>query len=158
MVHYSVALPCHRFNQAKYFAVAVVAVDQEHGTVPFAVEASFGHGSSASMDLGQTTAATCTNLTYTLYSQNNTENLSLAAVGKCPYFSENLLLNIRLSGCPKGFELSHNPAQCVCQERLLEYTHKSTIDKQKIHHTTNFWLGYDNTTRGLVLHPHCPFN
>ena len=154
----SVALPPMYPGQA--FIVSVIAVGQEHGTVPSSVVASLGK-SNASVKLGQisqTTAATCTSLIYTLFSQNKNENLSLTAVEKCQYTSPELLLKISLLECPKGFELSGSPPQCVCQERLLQYTQKCTIDDQKIHRTTNFWLGYDNATRGLVLHPHCPFD
>ena len=67
-------------------------------------------------------------------------------------------IHVTLLQCPEGFELSDSPAQCICQESLQKCTKDCTIDDQKIHRTTNFWSGYDNATRGLVLHPHCPFD
>ena len=155
----SIALP--QIYPGQTFNIIVATVGQENGTVPSSVVASFGLESTASVDMGQvsqTTAATCTSLTYTIFSQNKNENLSLATAGKCPYITQNLQLKLILRHCPRGFELSGNPAQCRCQERLLEYTQICTIDDQKIHRTSNFWLGYDNTTRGLVLHPYCPFD
>ena len=141
------------------FKVAVATVGQENGTVPSSVVASFGLESTASVDMGQvtqTTAATCTCLTYTIFSQNKNENLSLATAGKCPYITQNLQLKLILRHCPRGFELSGSPAQCRCQERLLEYTQICTIDDQKIHRTSNFWVGYDNTTRGVGPSPILP--
>ena len=143
------------------FKVAVAAVGQENGTVPSSVIASFGLESTASVNMGQvsqTTAATCTSLTYTIFSQNKDEKLKLAVVEKCPYITQSLYLKISILQCPRGFELSGSPAQCKCQERLLEYTQICTIDDQKIHRTSNFWLGYDNAIQGLVLHPYCPFD
>ena len=151
----SIVLPPIYPGQA--FIIAVATVGQEHGTVPSTVEVSFGLGSTAIVASGQrsqSTLGTCTNLTYRIHSLNKTENISLSAAQKC----QQLELQIDFVECPKGFELSGSPAQCVCQERLLEYTQKCTIDDQKIHRTSDFWLGYDNATRGLILHSHCPFD
>ena len=61
--------------------------------------------------------------------------------------------------CPNGFTLSKISNQCVCEER---HTNSCDISNQEITHTASddFWVGVDNTngTKGLILHPHCPFD
>ena len=144
------------------FSVSVVTVGQANGVVPSSVQAQLGSNSQATMGAfqnRQNTKTVCTNLTFTLYSKNDTETITLTT-GRCVLIEQHrkVYINVSLLQCPEGFELSDSPAQCICQERLQEYTKDCTIDDQKIHRTTNFWSGYDNATRGLVLHPHCPFD
>ena len=144
------------------FNISVATVGQANGVVPSSVQAQLGPNSQATMGAfqnSQNTQTACTNLTFTLYSKHDTETITLTT-GKCILVEPNLKLyiDVTLFQCPEGFELSDSPAQCICQERLQEYTKDCTIDDQKIHRTTNFWSGYDNATRGLILHPHCPFD
>ena len=144
------------------FKVPVVTVGQANGVVPSSVQAELGPNSQATMGAfqnSQHTKTACTSLTFTLYSKNDTETITLST-GKCILVQPNLkrYINVTLLQCPEGFELSGSPAQCICQERLQAYTKDCTIDDQKIHRTTSFWSGYDNATRGLILHPHCPFD
>ena len=147
------------------FNVSVVTVGLAGGVVPSSVNAQLGPNSQATMGAyqsSQNTKTACTKLTFSLYSKNDAEIITLTT-GTCSVLVSNLIqtslyINVTLLECPEGFELSGNPAQCVCKERLQEYTKQCTIDDQKIHRTTNFWLGYDNATQGLVLHPHCPFD
>ena len=144
------------------FNVSMVTVGQTDGVVPSSVQAHLGPNSKAKMAAfqnSQNTKAQCTNLTFTLLSNNTSERITLAT-GKCSVVEQyyKIHINVTLLKCPKGFELSVSSAQCVCQKRLQVYTKKCTIDDQKIHRTSNFWLGYDNATRGLILHPHCPFD
>ena len=144
------------------FKVPVVTVGQANGVVPSSVQAELGPNSQATMGAfqnSQNTKTACTSLTFTLYSKNYTETITLTT-GKCILVQPNLkrYINVTLLQCPEGFELLGSPAQCICQERLQAYTKDCTIDDQKIHRTTSFWSGYDNATRGLILHPHCPFD
>ena len=146
------------------FNVSVVTVGQENGVVPSSVQAKLGPHSQATMGTfqnNQNTKAECTNLTFTLFSKNDTETISLTTAGRCSVVAPDSYkrhIHVTLLNCPKGFELSDSSAQCMCQERLQEYTKECNINDQRIHRTSNFWLDYDNATQGLVLHPHCPFD
>ena len=146
------------------FNVSVVTVGQENGVVPSSIQAQLGPHSQSTMGTfqnSQNTIAECTNLTFTLFSKNDTETISLTTAGRCSVVAPDSYkrhIHVTLLNCPKGFELSDSSAQCMCQERLQEYTKECTIYDQKIHRTSNFWLGYDNATQGLILHPHCPFD
>ena len=62
------------------FNVSVVTVGQENGVVPSSVQAKLGPHSQATMGTfqnNQNTKAECTNLTFTLFSKNDTETISL---------------------------------------------------------------------------------
>ena len=62
--------------------------------------------------------------------------------------------------CPPGFELLQNPPACNCAQRLKQFTRMCRIENGKIERNTEFWVGYvqDNSSDGLILHPHCPFD
>ena len=61
--------------------------------------------------------------------------------------------------CPPGFELSATEPTCKCAQILQRFTNKCIINDKTIARDTEFWLGFtqDNTSDGLILHPHCPF-
>ena len=64
--------------------------------------------------------------------------------------------------CPPGFNLSESASSCVCEQRLSKYTNLCNITKGLGQITREsqdqFWVGYDNQSRELILHPFCPFN
>ena len=148
------------------FKVPVVTVGQANGVVPSSVQAELGPNSQATMGAfqnSQHTKTACTSLTFTLYSKNYTETITLTT-GKCILVQPNLkrYINVTLLQCPEGFELSGSPAQCICQERLQAYTKDCTIDDQKIHRThskkwgvpTLLWvLRSTFTLKGVCEHP-----
>ena len=68
-----------------------------------------------------------------------------------------LKIKVRFRSCPDGFSLS-TQGRCTCEERLQRYTTECDINDQSIQHRSEFWVGFDNQSRGLILHPHCPFD
>ena len=140
--------------------IPVVAVGQENGVVPTTVQASLGPDSRATFGAFQNSQKTqekCSNLSFQVYSSDSSEIITLT-VGGCStlVYVQHLQLNVTLLECPVGFQLSGDPAECLCQDRLLVYTQTCSIGDQKIHRTSDFWVGYNN--EGLILHPHCPFH
>ena len=113
----------------------------------------------------KTISNTCTSLNYTVFSISSFVLLELYADEQCATFGDILNINLTVNQtCPPGFRLSKSKRSCACDERLIikEYTNNCTIangvgkitrDSQK-----QFWIGYDNQTHGLILHPHCPFD
>jgi len=47
---------------------------------------------------------------------------------------------------------------CVCGQRLQKYTNSCNITDRTIAHDGDYWMGYDNQSEELILHPHCPFD
>ena len=113
---------------------------------------------------------------YTIQSttEHSTQEMTLYAEGPCPPEIKihpsptemNTTLNtlrvlIDILDCPPGFQLSQTqPAICICAERLQQFTNTCLVDDQTIlrEHDAQFWVGYDNHSRGVILHAHCPFD
>ena len=68
---------------------------------------------------------------------------------------------IDILDCPPGFQLSQTqPAFYICTDRLQQFTNTCLVDDKIVlrEHNAQFWVGYDNHSRGVILHPHCPFD
>ena len=115
----------------------------------------------------------CTFLNYTVQTQAVLEGRSYEMtlrVGPCPTKERTVSLkpsnvikvHVLILQCPPGFEL--NEAEpwpvCNCAQRLKRFTETCRITHRDIYRESEFWVGYtqDNTSDGLILHPHCPFD
>ena len=158
------------------FHIPVVAVGQRNGTVPSIVQSVIKLGNNLEVSLQdnqylQTASNTCTKLNYTVFSLSTPVMIDLHAEGNpCskvdPTYMTHytLLIYVNLTqNCPPGFNISEAARACVCEPRLAQY---AGIDKCNITNglgqiTRNsgqkFWVGYDNQSHELILHPHCPF-
>ena len=145
------------------FLISAVGVGQRNGTVPAVVRAELGMTSQAKIDNFQKVqeiAQHCSILHYTIYPHATLEevHLELYAEGLCPRLGDPLKAFVKLLKCPAGFAMSESKNSCLCEERLLEYTSSCNITDATIEHSGNFWVGYSNSSSGLILHPHCPFD
>ena len=142
--------------------ISVLTLGQRNGRVPAVIQTDFSQSNSRFVDSQRTqdTSSNCTDLHYTLLSpsQQTQESIILYAQGPCPRESRSLSINIDVLQCPHGFELFE--AVCVCHQRLQKYTDTCNIDMEAIFRPRGgaFWVGYDNASQGLILHPHCPFD
>ena len=145
------------------FTVSVVGVGQREGTVPATVRSITDSGATLERYQSvQEANNNCTALNYTVFTSYS-GSLVLYADGPCSASSD--VLNIRLTinqTCPPGFNISESLDSCICEQRLQEYTNECNItnglrlitrDSDK-----DFWVGYDDQSDGLILHPHCPFD
>ena len=102
----------------------------------------------------------CTELYYQVYSSttNNSGTLVLYADGPC--LTDGLVIKISLNvlPCPAGFSLNSSQKICDCEPRLQQYSIRCNITHKTLTREGNFWVGYDNHSQGLILHPHCPFD
>ena len=162
------------------FTVSVVAVGQRNGAVPATIRSQIvldrDSSSQRSCSLEgfrrklqgfqylQQASNYCNTLNYTVFSLSQCKmSLVLYADGPCSTFSDklNIPLNINQT-CPTGFSLSELLDSCACNERLENYTSKCKIinglGKITRDSDKDFWVGYDDQSDGLILHPHCPFD
>ena len=138
------------------FKLGVVTVGQLNGSVPSSVLA-FPHAILSPLQTSQQTNASCTNLTYTVFSMNSSVRISLNVGDKCSATGNKLILNVSLKPCPNGFVISKNLRRCVCAEQLRPYTNTCSIDDETISRTNNyFWVNYDTQLKGLILGSFCP--
>ena len=104
---------------------------------------------------------TCTTLSYVISSLSQSVWLDLHAEHN-PCDVE-LQITVKLNQtCPPGFNISKSAKSCVCEPRLAQYTNNCTITNGVGQITRKsgqqFWVGYDNQSHGLILHPGCPFD
>ena len=87
----------------------------------------------------------------------------MIADGPCSTFGDKLSITLTTyHQCPPGFKISELVRACVCEPRLGHYTHQCNITNGvgQITHGSGqqFWVGHDDQSRGLILHPHCPLD
>ena len=118
---------------------------------------------------------TCKNLTYTVFSDRDYEQMNVQIGDYAYYFYQQsyhntyLTVEIHLHKCPAGFDLSPHTHGCDCNKKLQKYqkqTYNVTCDinDQTIQRQGSLWIqGYPlfNDTvepTGIVVHEHCPFD
>ena len=144
------------------FQVSVVTAGQRNGIVPAAVRSHTDKGRLASSQYIQQTTKMCTTLNYTVFSQEDV-SLELYPEGPCSTVSAKLLLKLSTrQSCPPGFSVDSNSMSCVCDQALQKYTNRCNITNGLGQITREsddtFWVGYDNQSHRLILHPQCPFD
>ena len=144
------------------FPVSVVAVGQRNGPVAAKIIGTIDSGATLlSSQYIQQANNTCTTLDYTVFSLFNSSILHLYADGPCSTFSYALNISLTINQtCPPGFNISESTRSCVCELRLARYTNRCDVTSGKITRNLGqqFWVGYDNQSHGLILHPLCPFD
>ena len=147
--------------------VFVVALGQRNGTVPALVQAEVTEGKDpqaqiARFEASQQIKNTCSSLKYTVLTEAENSTVTIQMYprdGPCPLFVRNVSIVAEIIPCPVGFEFSESERACVCDNRLVEegFTAVCNISDQIIHRDGEFWIGFDSE-KGVILHPHCPFD
>ena len=159
------------------FQVSVIAYGQRNGTIAAAVRShldiqfpAFQQNIPVEGDklqgyqYLQKAHNTCTTLNYTIFSLSQIRvSLDLYTDGPCSIFGNALSLKLTINqNCPHGFNLSESASSCVCEQRLAKYTNLCNITNGLGRITresqNQFWVGYDNQSHELILHPFCPFD
>ena len=119
----------------------------------------------SSLEYSQNIDNNCNTLKYTIQSRavGTTQEKTLYAQGSCsPTQTNTLTVIVKIKNCPPGFQLSMNEPTCICAERLQQFTNTCSVDSITVlrEHNVEFWVGYDSDdeSRGLILHPNCPFD
>ena len=156
---------------------SVVAIGQRNGKLPSTVRSTISPKNSGFETANvkpagarlrdsqylQKASNTCTKLNYTVFSLYQNVFIKLQAEGSpCSKFSHTVIAVNLNQICPPGFNISKPQKSCVCEPRLAKYTHQCNITYGigQITHDSyqHFWVGYENTSDELILHPHCPFD
>ena len=142
----------------------VVASGQGKETTPAVIRAffndTFGNTSLAQFQDTQKVKKTCTELYYQVLSSaaNHNKTLVLYADGPCSTDGRVLNISLQFLPCPPGFSLNSSERICGCEPRLQKYTTRCNITERAITREGEHWVGYDNSSQELILHPHCPFD
>ena len=169
--YYNIPYPVYP-GETFQLSVPTVTVGQRHGTVFSTVRSTAITNSIHSHPANlldyqylQHTNNTCTKLNYTVFSLSREVVLVLHPEGSpcSQYNGGSLYFSVKLNQtCPPGFNISESARSCVCEPRLAQYTNECNITNGlgQITRESNqhFWVGYDNSSHELILHPYCPFD
>ena len=147
--------------------VPVIALGQRNGATPAVIQVTdtSNNVNISNLEGTQNIDNTCNTLKYTIQSRavGTSQEMTLYAQGPCsPAETNTLTITVNIENCPPGFQLSMNEPICICPERLQQFTNTCSVDSTTVlrEHNAEFWVGYDssNESRGLILHPNCPFD
>ena len=153
-----------RVYPGQFFKLPVVATGQRDGIISAVVRAWF-NGTHENVSLApfqdtQNVPNICTELYYQVRSSttDNSGTLVLYADGPCSTNGQLLNISLEFRDCPRGFSLNPSEGICECESRLQKYTTRCNITERTVQRGGDFWVGYDNRTTQLILHPLCPFD
>lgn len=158
--------PVIQVKKGHAFTVSLVAVDQVHHTknyVPIHSYLSSTESELAKGQLTQITKESCSNLTFTVKSPHNREELILYAGGPCKDArpSQGRLTIILLPcECPTGFQeiVTNISCECACDSNLFPYITDCDPGTKRLIREGDFWI--TNTTGSnwgdYLIFPHCP--
>ena len=147
------------------FTVSLAALDQVMHTIPATIRAELTSSSGSNARLGdfqniKQIEGACTDLQYTLFSPDSSEELILIAEGPCGSTGRaTRSIVVEFLPCPDGFVQTNT--ECTCEPRLRKFTTTCNVSNNSVKRSGTFWMGvlYENSMyKGLILHPHCPFD
>ena len=154
-----------RVFRGQSFSVSAIAFSQANSSIKGPVRSqlkSLPGNEMRSLDGNlQKLENQCTDLNYTLYSENQQEEVTMYANGvQGDGESAVLTLLVTFEDCPEGFVLVSD--RCVCDERITEYGGTCNVEVGTITKAQNIWIGThkdeNNSYVGLILNRHCPFD
>lgn len=153
-------------KKGENFTLTIVTVDQLNNSIANASVHSYlaEGGSLHAGQLIQNTGEGCTNLTFTVSSQQQFEQLIMYAVGPCGYANMSLLeqdIEFLPCTCPVGFQQDFSEetkCECKCDSRLNPYITECNIENKTLVRSGDFWITYINESDGYIVYPHCPLD
>ena len=147
------------------FTISVIALNQVGKAVPASIRAELLSDTGSNAEFGELQSiqqidSKCTDLQYSLFSPDVSEEFVLYAEGPCGSSgTAGRAVKVDFLPCPDGFELSLS--QCICELDIQKFTNTCHINDRTIQRHGDFWFGpqYDNKSyNGMIVHPHCPFD
>ena len=170
-------------------SVNLIAVGQRFTPVPAHVIGSIQSYSTKELSpiwpRLESLRSTCTDITYKLYSQEDTllltpyfegihhghlvskpkESVNDSVTLQALTLFEQLSIALKFKKCPLGFVLHETDRSCSCHPSILSHDLKCDFDSFKIRRTGQQWIGLsrDSTQRagaylGVIVHQYCPLD
>ena len=163
--------PTIRVQKGKAFNVSLVAVDQVNHTVYANISSVLSSplGGFGEDQQTQSVERNCTNLTFNVFSPQDSVTLNLYPNGPCrsaTLSTSHVTLKFLDCTCPVGFQpLSNNQSstrcECVCDIKLSPYIIDCDVVINSVFRKgTNSWITYIKNTNPpeYVIEPNCPFD
>ena len=154
-------------KKGEQFTIEVAAVDQIHHPISTNITISLQSTNSGlkSGQVSQYVNETCTNLTFNVQSEHNSEKLYLNADGPCSsraYSMATISVGFAPCTCPIGFDAieTSNNCDCTCASLLSPHIKDCDSVNGSFIKTDRSWISYTNETEpnGYIIHRHCPFD
>ena len=158
-------------KKGEMFAVSLVAVDQVNHTVNATIVSSLSSnlGGLGEDQTSQTTTETCTDLSFSVFSPHEFEELSLYAIGPCKDAKVSQgQINIQFLSCtcPVGFQpntMETTKCVCECDSKLYPYITECHQQNKTLVREGSFWITYLNSTNdtsnyNYLIYRHCPLD
>ena len=149
------------------FTITLASVDQVNHTVDATIH-SYLYYKTSRLGKGQqaqTIASTCTNLTFKVYSKEDSEILTVYSGGPCKDIGiskRSIGIHFIPCKCPIGFKKSNKTykCDCVCDPRLKQFISNCNISTKCLIRNGKFWMTIVNSTNKILflIYPHCPFD
>ena len=155
--------PPFRVIKGQKFTVSIVAVDQVNNTVQAIIHTllSSQSGGLGEGQITQNTTENCTELSYTIFSSNASEELFFYAEGPCKDIGiGKKSAQVHFLPCPVGFKLTESESSCDCDPSLKPFVTTCFIENATLLRTGEFWIDSVNTTNdsSYLIYSHCPFD
>lgn len=147
------------------FTVSVVALDQVNRPIPASIRAEPPSDTGSNAEFGelqtiQSIDGICTDLQYSLFSPDDSEEFVVYAEGPCGNSgTAGRTIHMDFLPCPDGFQLSLS--KCICESGIQKFTDNCRLSDRTVQRHNDFWFGplYENGSyTGVTTHPHCPFD
>ena len=157
-----------RVMKGEAFPVSVAAIDQAshpiNATITSLLSSSsvFGEGQQR-----QHVVASCTDISFNVYSRDTTEVVTIFADGPCgsaAFSTRQFTIEFLNCTCSIGFqpsEMMPSNCVCVCDPSLSPYIEMCNYSTDSLLRTgTDSWITFTNDTypSGYIIHPNCPFD
>jgi hypothetical protein len=165
--------PVVHVPKGRNFTVSLVAVDQLNNTISHATIHSLLNSTESGVREGQLiqkTSEACTDLTFSVFSPHQTEELILYPEGPCKdakLSRSRLVIQFTTCECPIGFQPKVTEAtrcECECDSNLKPYVTDCVPETTTLIREGSYWLMYINTTTtslnsyNYLIYPHCPYD
>ena len=164
--------PLVRTPKGGNFTVSLVAVDQLDNSISYATIHSLLNSTESGLREGQLiqrTGEACTELTFSVFSPHQSEELILYPEGPCKdakLSQSRLVVQFTTCECPVGFQpiaTETTRCECECDSSLQPFITDCVPETKSLIREGSFWLTYINATKttnsyNYLLYPHCPFD
>ena len=154
------------------FTVSLVAVDQLNNTISNATIHSSLNSTESGLREGQLIQSAgegCTDLTFSVFSPHQSEELILYPAGPCKdakLSQSRLVVHFTPCKCPIGFQSKATEitrCECECDSNLEPYITDCVPETKTLIREGNFWIKYINISKNsngysYLLYPYCPFD
>ena len=154
------------------FTVSLAAVDQLNNSISYATIHSLLNSTESGLREGQLiqrTGEACTDLTFSVFSPHQSEELILYSEGPCKdakLSQSRLVIQFTTCKCPVGFQpkaTETTRCECECDSNLKPYITNCIPETKTLIREGSFWLTHVNITKtpntyNYLFYPHCPYD